>query len=86
MPFDPDTDLVREEKLEYTVPVKHCSLCPLSSECLDETGDYIGTRCSITNDYNYFPKCCEGVLKNCPLKKEKCKIVVYLVSEKDNER
>jgi hypothetical protein len=85
MPFDPDV-LVRSEKLEFIVEVSQCSLCPLSEECLDQTGDFTGIHCSVKDTYIRFPECCENVPDNCPLKKNDCTIIVHLSSKTKREK
>ena len=82
MPFFSDC-LVRDESLNFTVEVTHCSLCPLGEEGMDQTGDFTGVLCSVTDEFNKTPDCFETVLKKCPLKGGNCKIVVKLVQKKD---
>jgi hypothetical protein len=81
MPFDLET-MVRSEKLDFEVGVEHCSVCPLGTECMDETGDYTGIFCSVMDMFVKCPVCFDEVPRNCPLRKGICTIVVHLNKEK----
>jgi hypothetical protein len=79
-----DFDLSRrEQEADFRVSVKHCSLCPFSSEHTDECGDFTGISCTVTNETVKFPACCEIVPACCPLRKG---VSVIIVSLADKEK